>query len=216
MCSSDLKRILYIHESNIVEDETRATREITSSFVDCIRKKYGIDMNKAAEKVMDLERHTMAMLSRIKLNFHEDAYMAKKIRDKAQVEYEMAGEIIPIIESVTGIVITEIERAYIALHLSVIMEEIKEPLHVILVSNSASIVIQTLRSKLEKAFSSQIIIKGFYSTHQIDYALEQMKDIDLILTTHTLKQRVEIPVLSLHEMFTQEDWENVSKYLKTV
>lgn len=210
------KRIVLIGEQSALEDEGTTKDEITAQFVECIKEKYHIDMRKAADKLLDLERHIKAMLSRIKLNHHEDAYMAKKIMKGTPLEYEMAGEIIPIIENLTGITITDIERAYIALHLAAMIEDIKEPLHVILVSNSAAIMVQTLKSKLERAFKGQLIIEGYYSTHQLDYALEQMKDIDLILTTHTIKQKVVIPMLSLHEMFTQEDSENISAYLRRV
>lgn len=208
------KRVVLMGQQQLIEDEAGTKDEVTAQFVERIKEKYGMDMKKATDKLLDLERHIKAMLSRIKLNHHEDAYMAKKIMKRAQLEYEMAGEIIPIIEELTGITITDIERAYIALHLTAIIEEIQEPLHVLLVSNSAAIMVQTLKSKLEKTFKGQLIIEGYYSTHQIDYALEQMKDIDLILTTHTIKQKVDIPMLSLHEMFTQEDWENISAYLK--
>ena len=210
------KRIINIGENDAVEDEAKVQDEITSKFVECVKEKYGINMRQAPEQLMDLERHIKAMLSRIQLSYHEDAYMAKKIMKQAQAEYTIAGEIVPIIEAYTGIRITDIEHAYIALHVTVILEHLKKPVHAILVSNSAAIMIQRLKSKLEKAFYGQLIIEGYYSTHQIDYALEHMKDIDVILATHTLKQKIDIPVINLHEIFTQEDWENISNYIKNI
>lgn len=210
------KRIIYIGETGIAEDETKVKDEITCRFVDCIKEKYGIDMRQAPEQLLDLERHIKAMLNRIKLNYHEDAYMAKKIKKQAQSEYVIAGEIVPIIEMLTGIRITEIEHAYIALHITTILEHLKKSVHAILVSNSAAIMIQRLKSKIEQAFHNQIMIEGYYSTHQIDYALEHMEHIDIILATHTLKQKVNIPVINLHEIFTQEDWESISSYIKNI
>ncbi|MBU3804497.1 MAG: PRD domain-containing protein [Candidatus Cellulosilyticum pullistercoris] len=210
------KRIIYIGQNSIVEDEAKIKDEITYRFVDSVKEKHGIDMRRAPEQLLDLERHIKAMLSRIKLNDHEDAYMAKKIKKQAQSEYAIAGEIVPIIEELTGIRITDIEHAYIALHIATILEHLKKTVHAILVSNSAAIMIKRLKSKIEQAFHGKIRIEGYYSTHQIDYALEHMEHIDLILATHTLKQKVNIPVINLHEIFTHEDWESITRYMKNV
>ncbi|BBF41875.1 transcriptional antiterminator of lichenan operon, BglG family [Lachnospiraceae bacterium KM106-2] len=214
-----LQEVFHTKRMLVNQEEVTPTkfliRQILVDFVEVIKEKYEIDLEQDYEQMKQLKAHLNAMVSRLLLSYHEDEYIAGKIKSEYPKEYEMAAEITPIIKKYLNLDITEVEQAYIAMHVGAIVEHLKKTVHAIIISNSTAVMIQMLQKKLQQSFYGQLVVDGCFPVNQLEFAIECIPQIDVILATHSLKKKVDIPVLKLNEFYEKEDWVIINDFINS-
>ena len=116
-----------------------------------------------------------------------------------------------LIEERYNCIVSDEETGFFTLHLAASINRMKKPLNTLLISLESIGAVNLLFDKLITQFP-EIDIKEVKDS--IDIKTEDLKDIDLILTTTDLKLATSIPILTIGTLLNDQDVARLKKIVR--
>ena len=204
------KRLLSSNTSSV---NSKQAETIISKYFKELNKGYNLDLNSNEELKRNLSLHINSLVKRIQYEPEENSYLIKDIKLKYAYSFELATVIIPIIQHELHINLTENELAYIAIHLAVILETNKKKNNVVIICGSGLGTAQLVIARLNNAFASRIDIKAFGPVYRIKAILKEHPDIDIIISTIPITEKLGKPVVMISPLVSDEDIRLINSYL---
>ncbi len=166
-----------------------------------IHKSYKIEFRNNLNLRMMLNQHLMPMEIRIRYGIPLENPILDEIKDKHLFAFTMAQQAcIPLVRSF-GRTLSESEIGYIALSFALALEQTKSEIkkrNILLVCASGKASSQLLSYKFRQEFGDYIDTMNVCNVYELDHM--EMEDYDYIFTTVPIFQKVNIPILEIHDI----------------
>lgn len=204
----------YISTDNIYFADSHY-EDVVNEFVEKIRKDYDIDLNQSLNSNRLLAIHINSLIQRIKHGFVNNQDFIKDIKVMYPFSFELATNIIPIIEKYFDVTIDESELSYIAIHLSLLLNEITPKVDAAIVCGNGISESGLIQHNIAKRFSN-INIVGTYPVYQINSALLSKPDIKLIVSTIPFTSpSLNVKVIQVSPSISSSDIYKLENYVMT-
>lgn len=205
----------YIGGSNKENILTKEAFDVVGTFIKNINEKFNINLEDSSELKENLLLYVAPMLNRLKLKYSIANMIDENIIETYPLEFQMASEMINVIKNQLGLNIPLIELAYITLHLSSTKEIWSKKLNAIIVCDFDESVISFIKNKIFKHLSEKIRFCGSYTYQEFIFGLvENLHQIDFIITTATLADKTEIPLINISPTIEQKDINNLYEHIE--
>lgn len=130
------------------------------------------------------------------------------------MEFQIASEMVSLIEKEFGVNIPLIELAYITLHLVSTNEIWSRKLNAIIICDFDESIITFIKNKIFKHLSEKIRFCGSYTYQEFIFGLtKNLEEIDFIITTATLADKTDIPLINISPTMGEKDIDNLYEYI---
>lgn len=205
----------YIRGSNIKNILTKEAAHIVSEFIKNVYEKFNIDLEASSELKENLLLYVAPMINRLKSKYSISNMIDENIIEAYPLEFQMASEMINIIKNELGLNIPLIELAYITLHLVSTKKAWDKKLNVIIVCDFDESIITFIRNKIFENLNENIRFCGSYTYQEFTFELvEKLEQVDLIITTATLADKTEIPLINISPTIEQKDIHNLREHIE--
>ena len=132
-------------------------------------------------------------------------------------EYKMSMEMLNILKKELDLNVRSIELAYIVMHLVSTKELWNKKFKTIIVCDFDQSIISLIKNKVFTYLSEKISFCGFYTYQEFTFGLvENLEEIDFIITTATLAGRTNIPFAIISPTMEQKDLINLYEHLESL
>lgn len=207
--SLSFKRILY-NGGNYFEDPN--AENVVNEFFSNIKTYYHINISTTPEMEKNFKLHISSLIQRIKHHTANNQDFIKDIKSAYPYSFELSTSIIPIIWKYYSVKIDESELSYIAIHLSVFLNETNDKIKTVIICANGLSESQLIELKVNSRFKDSIEIVESCSFYMVDKVLENNKSIKLILTTLPFVSPIDgVEILQINPCFTSSDIYNCEK-----
>ncbi len=206
------KQILY-NGANYFEDGN--AKIVVDEFFNSIEEYYHIDIKGTQQTRENFILHISSLIQRIKHQFANNQYFIKDIKSAYPYSFELATSIIPIIQKYYSIKIDESELSYIAIHLSLFLNESIKKVKTIIVCANGLSESKLVELKVNSHFKDRIEIVDSCPLYQLDKYTNNNSDIKLVITTIPFVSPFnnDVKVLMVSPNFSDNDIYNCEKIL---
>lgn len=202
--------------TSLTNQNTAVTDDIYKIVIQMLKeidKTFKIDFSFDLELITLLSLHMIPFTYRIKYNLTSQNPMKDKIRDNYMLAYNMASVASGILYAEYNKEISQDEIAYMALHFNVALERKrnKKKMNVLIVCSTGRGMAELLAYQIKEQFGSNINViqsQSSYNLNKYDF-----KNIDFILTTVTITDKVPVPIIELKYFLDKYQVEEVNKIL---
>lgn len=201
-----------------IEQRINISEDIADVIVDIIDKiKDELSVTIIANELFDdFVYHMFFMINRLKYGFHIHNPMLNEIKDHHTLPYKMAEIAKDVIETKSGIRMTEDEMGFMAAYFSVFLIE-QEPKQdrckIAIICGNGKIIGRLIQNQVKRLFHTEPEFSFFYNGEFHTY---QAKEFNYIITTTDLNINTDVPIIYMEEVFDREyirkKFENI-KYL---
>lgn len=168
-------------------------------------KAYDFIDSKNIDFIMKFSLHIKQLLTRIEQNTFTKNPITQHIKFSCPLIFECAIDIANRINEHCGLLISEDEVGYIALHLgSMLIEQTDNKIRCILISPTYHNSGEKLISTLSSYFNDSLVITGFFSSLELNN-LKPVDDYDLIISTLPIVNHSQIDTLVINPIFRERD-----------
>lgn len=212
---------LYIHfvttgimneVTNIPENEMIQT--MIRHMLNHIQRIFYLDLTTDTALEKNLYLHLCTSINRYKYKMNIRNPMLNEIKQNYPFAFDIGLVASKMIEKDLKVQISESEIGYLALHFEMALNRIetdKGKLNVILVCNSGLTSSQLIKYKLMQNFGNQIQITEIIELYNIDKA--NIEQSDLIISTVPINDTVDLPVLYVNPIVSQQDSDKIQRYI---
>lgn len=205
----------FIEETNLENIETKEALNITNEFIRGVNEKFDIDLGIYSKIKENLLLYVAPMINRLRFKHCIVNSIDENIIKAYQQEYKMAIEMLNIVKKELGLNIRQIELAYITMHLVSTKDIWNKKFKTIIVCDFDQSIISFIKNKIFTYLSEKILFCGFYTYQQFTFGLvENLEEIDFIITTATLAGRTNIPFVIISPTMEQKDFINLYEHLE--
>lgn len=155
------------------------------------------------------------MINRLRFRYCIDNSIDENIVQSYPLEFQMATEMLNVIKEDLNLNVNLLELAYITIHLVSTNEIWSKKINAIMVCDYDESIIIYIKNKIFKHFSEKIKFCGFYTYRDFVFEkAENLEKIDLIITTATLANKTNIPLINISPTIEQEDIVNLYEDLE--
>ena len=209
--SLSFKRILY-NGGNYFEDSNAEI--VVEEFFSNIKTYYHINISPTQKMEENFRLHISSLIQRIKHHAANNQDFIKDIKSAYPYSFELSTSIIPIIWKYYNIKIDESELSYIAIHLSLFLNEANDKIKTLLICANGLSESQLIELKINSRFKESIEIVESCPLYLVDKILEKNESIQLILTTLPFVSSIKgVKILQINSNFTPLDVYNCEKVI---
>lgn len=212
---------LYIHfvTTGIMNEVTNVPRNnmietMIKHMLDHIKRIFYLDLTTDNALKKNLYLHLCTSIHRYKYKMNIRNPMLNEIKQNYPFAFDIALVASKMIEKDLKVQISESEIGYLALHFEMALNRIetdKGKLNVILVCNSGLTSSQLIKYKLMQNFGNQIQISEIIELYNIHKA--NLEQSDLIISTVPINDTVDLPVLYVNPIMSQQDLDKIQRYI---
>lgn len=207
----------FIGGTNLDNIETKEAIHITNEFIKVLNEKFDINLCSYAKIKEDLLLYVAPMINRLRFKHCIVNSIDENIIKAYPSEYKMAIEMLSIVKKELGLDIKLIELAYITMHLVSTKDIWNKKFKTIIVCDFDQSIINFIKNKIFTYLSEKILFYGFYTYQQFTFGLvENLEEIDFIITTATLAGRTNIPFAIISPTMEQKDFINLYEHLENL
>lgn len=207
----------FIEGTNLENIETKEAIYITNEFIKVVNEKFNIDLCSYTKIKEDLLLYVAPMINRLRFNHCIVNSIDENIIKAYPSEYKMAIEMLSIVKKELGLDIRLIELAYITMHLVSTKYIWNKKFKTIIVCDFDQSIINFIKNKIFTYLSEKISFYGSYTYQQFTFGLvENLEEIDFIITTATLAGRTNIPFAIISPTMEQKDFINLYEHLESL
>lgn len=189
--------------------------ELVNDIAEHINSSYYININES-EFLVRFALHLKNLLIRSRHNTFSKNPLTEEIKTTCPLIYDIAVYSAKLIYDSMGILINDDEIAYIAFHLGSILEQQKK-LHSLITAVLYCPDYYNMSLEISSRISAYFSEKLFITTLVTDEdMLEQICDIDLIITTLPLSKVPTLPYLQVQFYFSEKDRNNLEEKIRTI
>ncbi|MDT2613425.1 BglG family transcription antiterminator [Enterococcus dongliensis] len=189
--------------------------EITNMYLDGMSQRLNIPI-KGDSIFLDLANHIKPMINRLNNSIH----VKNSLLDQIKMTYEtiftdvtqVSAEVSQRFELPT---IGEDENGFISLYFARIIETNQLPIRTVIMCTTGVGTSELLRVKVEKKFPELEII-DVIASRDVKRFMEKYPGIDLILTTVSVSDAIQVPSLLVSAMFTKDDQNRLQKKIEAI
>lgn len=204
------KKVISISSTALLDSEAAS---IIQEFFTVIKRKYGINLNNSLASGQNFTLHINTLIQRIKHEIANDHQFIRDIKEMYPFSFELASNIIPIIQNHYGIKVDESELSFIAIHLSVLLNSMNKKVNTAIVCSNDISESKLIELSIITKFSEKINFIGNFPIYQLDKLLLNESDIDLVITTipYTSPNQ-NVAVINVSSQLTKNDIYNLENY----
>lgn len=204
------KKVISV-SSSALNDGEAAT--IIQEFFKTIKKKYGINLNDSLASGQNFTLHINTLIQRIKHEIANDHQFIRDVKEMYPFSFELASNIIPIIQKHYGIKVDESELSFIAIHLSVLLNSMNRKVNTAIICSNDISESKLMELSIISKFSEKINLIGNYPIYQLDKLLLNESNIDLVITTIPYNPpNPDVAVIQVSSQLTKSDIYNIENY----
>lgn len=205
----------YIRGSNIKNIITDEAAYIVTQFIKNVNEKFNIDLDISYELKENLLLYVAPMINRLKSKYSIANMIDENIIEAYPLEFQMASEMINVIKNRLGINIPLIELAYITIHLVSTKKAWNKKLNGIIVSDFDESIINFIKNKIFQNLNENIRFCGLFTYQEFIFGLiEDLEKVDFIITTATLADKTDIPLINISPTLEQKDIQNLCERIE--
>ncbi|MDO4378065.1 MAG: PRD domain-containing protein [Erysipelotrichia bacterium] len=206
------KQMLY-NGANYFEDKNAII--VVDEFFKSIEKYYHINITGSPQTKENFILHISSLIQRIKHQIANNQYFIKDIKSAYPYSFELSTSIIPIIQKHYNITIDESELSYIAIHLSLFLNETIQKVKTIIVCANGLSESKLIEFKINNRFKDRIEIVDSCPLYQLEKNTKKNKDIKLVITTIPFVSPFSdnVTILQINPNLTDNDIYNCEKAL---
>lgn len=200
--------------SRAVEAMDREYYTYARDMVDEMDEALGLGIHDDTELIWSLGMHLKPALNRIRMDMMIKNPMLESIKSAYPLAFQAGIIGAALLERSTGLLISEHEIAYIALHIGAALERVKgQDLHkkCIIVCSSGLGSAQLLYQKLSKLTGSRLEVLGTFGSYNLSMA--PLDRIDFIISTVPLAFNPGVPVVVVHPLLNEEDLNSINSLM---
>lgn len=212
---------LYIHfvTTGIMNEvtnipENKMIQTMIRHMLNHIQRIFYLDLTTDTTLEKNLYLHLCTSINRYKYKMNIRNPMLNEIKQNYPFAFDIGLVASKMIEKDLKVQISESEIGYLALHFEMALNRIetdKGKLNVILVCNSGLTSSQLIKYKLMQNFGNQIQITEIIELYNIDKA--NIDQSDLIISTVPINDTVDLPVLYVNPIVSQQDADKLQRYI---
>jgi lichenan operon transcriptional antiterminator len=146
------------------------------------------------------------MLNRLKYNHSIGNKINENVEHIHPLEYKMALEISDLMVTRMNRKVPDVEIGYIAIHLAAIYKMWNKKLNTVIVCDYDESILSYLKNRIVSQLEEQIKVIALVDFYQvITGKLDELTDVDIIITTSTLAGRTDIPFIQINPIMDQKD-----------
>ncbi len=192
-----------------IEEGRRLNQQVLERYYRLVRQNYGIELSQDE----GLREHLIAMLYYANSSFGKKSLLVDEMKRNYPYAYEIAQQIVPIVQDVLHFELKENEIGRLAARLEVILDRTAPKSSAVVVVDSLSYTV-LLKFKIQTYFSHKIRLVAVVPTYQLARMQAKNGDaIDLVLTTIPLRENRWKKVIQISPILSQEDISRINDYL---
>lgn len=206
----------FLNGTRFKDMEMEVAISIVEEYLLVLYEKFKIDLKNNLDNKYKLILYVAPMINRLKYKHCISNKINEKVGKAYKVEYKMANEIVPIIKKKLNLDVTLTDLAYITLHLVSMCGMWKYKLNTIIVCDYDESILNLIKDKIQNIFGERVQICGFYGYQEFMYEDdENLKSVDLIITTSTIADITSIPFIRIKPEIDQNDIDMISEYVNS-
>lgn len=206
----------FLKGTDIKNIETDEAVCVVEEFLIIICQKFKIDLSHDPDNKYKLILYIAPMINRIKYRHCISNSIDEKVVKSHKTEFAMASEMGDIIKKKLNLDIGKIDLAYITLHLVSMCGIHNHKLNIIIVCDYDESVVSFIEASIKSCFGEKLEISSFYDYQGFMYEDEDnLKNVDLIITTSTIADITNIPFIRINPEVEQNDIDMITEYLKS-
>ncbi|EHI99192.1 transcriptional antiterminator, BglG [Clostridium sp. DL-VIII] len=204
----------FLNGTDIKNIETEEVISIVDEFFKILHEKFKIDLSTNLDNRYKLILYVAPMINRLKYRYCISNKIDEKVVKTYKTEFKMATEIINIIKKKLSLDIKLIELAYITILLVSMCGLWKYRLNAVIVCDYDESIFSFIKDKTKENFGEKIVISRLYNYQEFMYEnKENLKIVDLIITTSTIADITDIPFIRINPEIEQNDIDMIAEYL---
>jgi Transcriptional antiterminator len=208
----------FLHGTDIKNFETEEVIFIVDEFFRTLHEKFKIDLS--AENPKDnkykLILYVAPMINRLRYRHCISNKIDVKVTKNYKTEFEMASELTAIFKKKLNLDMELIELAYITIHLASMYGLWKYRLNIVIVCDYDEAIFSFIKDKIKYTFGEKIVISRLYDYQEFMYEnKENLKMVDLIITTSTIADITDIPFIRINPEIEQNDIDMIKEYINS-
>jgi lichenan operon transcriptional antiterminator len=206
----------FLNGTRFKDMEMKAAISIVEEYLLVLYEKFKIDLKNNPDNKYKLILYVAPMINRLKYKHCISNKINEKVAKTYKAEYKMANEIAPIIKKKLNLDVTLTDLAYITLHLVSMCGMWKYKLNTIIVCDYDESILNLIKDKIQNIFGERVQFCGFYGYQDFMYEGEEnLKSVDLIITTSTIADITSIPFIRIKPEMDQNDIDMISEYVNS-
>lgn len=196
-----------------IEEKSELAETIFEEFRNKVKEKYQIDIPlENHELINKWKKHISSMIYRNQLAYQVDQYLANDLIKEYSKSYEIVKCMGNIVKEKADIEMTKIDYACQALYLEAIMSSILHEVKIAIVSNNSYIIIEEMKRRIQNNFSRKAKVIYVYSVSQFPQIEKEKEKPDLILATHLVKDKCDIPIIFVSNIL-KDDIDKIDEFI---
>ncbi|MDR3598324.1 HTH domain-containing protein [Clostridium sp.] len=207
----------FIDGTQLENIETKEALHIANKFIKVVNEKFDIDLGAYTKIKENLLLYVVPMINRLRFKHCTVNSIDENIIKAYPSEYKMAIEMLNVVKKELELDVSLIELAYITMHLVSTKDIWNKKFKTIIVCDFDQSIISFIKNKIFTYLSEKILFCGFYTYQQFTFGLvENLEEIDFIITTATLAGRTNIPFAIISPTMEQKDFINLNEHLENL
>lgn len=206
----------FLNGTDIKNIETEDSICIVDEFFKTLNEKFKLDLSVKQENRYKLNLYVAPMINRLKYKHCIANKIDEKVVKAYKIEFKMASEITRIVKNKLKFDMGLVDLAYITIHLVSMCGLKKHKLNTIIVCDYDESIISFINNKIINTFGEKIDICKFYDYQEFMYEdKENLKKVNLIITTSTIADITNIPFIRINPELQQNDVDMMEEYLNS-
>ncbi len=193
------------------EIDSAEAKRITMDLIDEWQRMLGYPFDQDFKLIEAIYNHLCPAITRFKHGIQIENHLINDIEMMYRHSFKIVKKSMHLIEERYNCIVSDEETGFFTLHLAASINRMKKPLNTLLISLESIGAVNLLFDKLITQFP-EIDIKEVKDS--IDIKTEDLKDIDLILTTTDLKLATSIPILTIGTLLNDQDVARLKKIVR--
>ncbi|WP_183276244.1 BglG family transcription antiterminator [Clostridium fungisolvens] len=204
----------FISGTEFIDIEKQEAISIVDEYLLVLYEKFKVDLKNNPDYIYKLILYIAPMINRLKYNHCISNKIDEKVVKAYKAEFKMASEIAPIIKRRLNLDVSLVDLAYITLHLVSMCGIWKYKLNTVIVCDYDESILSLIKDKIQNYFGERVEVCGFYGYQEFMYEdKENLKGVDLIITTSTIADITNIPFIRIKPEIDQNDIDMISEYV---
>ncbi|GFZ32092.1 hypothetical protein CSC2_26180 [Clostridium zeae] len=194
--------------------EKEEATSVVEEYLIVLYEKFKVDLKNNPDYKYKLILYITPMINRLKYRHCISNKIDEKVVKSYKTEFKMANEITLIIKKKLNLDVPLIDLAYITLHLVSMCGIWKYKLNTVIVCDYDQSILSLIKDKIQNAFGERVEVCGFYGYQEFMYEDEEnLKSVDLIITTSTIADITNIPFIRIKPEIDQNDIDMIVEYV---
>ena len=212
LCSKMIDPGYNVSTADIITQYDNKLREFVSVIISVVSEVLNVDLSNDETLFYGLLLHLKPAIFRLRYERPQSNKLKRYIKTEFKNAFRVSWLISVLFEEHFNLTVTEDELSYITLYIQSALERNEKPVKALLVTRTSMGVNQMLADKITRNFTQIQCIK-VVSVH--DFKIDNYKDMDLILTTDSLKLNIK-KIIEIDDLLSESSIKTIKTAIRDV